>query len=102
MLRLRLLGVGPGNEVLIVSARIGGLNVVPVALGAIELSTHAEASFGEGATLASVPVETIDAGAEIAYTLSLRNCATIPNTASLAAASGAASRERRTIWLRTP
>ena len=74
VLRLRLLGMVTGNEVLTVSARIGGLNVVPVALGAIELSTHSEASFAEGATLTSVPVETIDAGAEITYTLSLRNC----------------------------
>jgi uncharacterized repeat protein (TIGR01451 family) len=74
VLRLRLLGVVSGNDVLTVSARVGGLNVVPLALRAIELSTHAEASFAEGATLTSVPIETIDAGAEVSYTLSLRNC----------------------------
>jgi uncharacterized repeat protein (TIGR01451 family) len=74
VLRLRLLGVVSGNEVLTVSARVGGLNVVPFALHPIELATHAEASFAEGATLTSTPADTIDAGAEIAYTLSLRNC----------------------------
>ena len=74
VLRLRLLGVVSGADVLAISARVGGLNVVPFALVPIELATHAEASFAEGATLASTPTDTIDAGAEIAYTLSLRNC----------------------------
>lgn len=74
VLRLRLLGVVSGTDVLMVSARVGGLNVVPLALNTVELSTHAEASFAEGATLTSVPLETIDAGAEISYTLALRNC----------------------------
>jgi uncharacterized repeat protein (TIGR01451 family) len=74
VLRLRLLAVVLGNEVLTFSGRVGGLNVVPFALNPIEFATHAEASFAEGATLTSMPADTIDAGAEIAYTLSLRNC----------------------------
>jgi hypothetical protein len=74
VLRLRLLGVVSGNEMLRIAARVGGLNVVPLELNPIELTTHAEASFAEGATLTSIPADTIDAGAEIAYTLSLRNC----------------------------
>ena len=72
-LQLRLVGVVAGDHVLI-SGRVGGMNVVPFALASIELMTHAEASFAEGATLTAVPAETVDAGAEIAYTLSLRNC----------------------------
>jgi uncharacterized repeat protein (TIGR01451 family) len=72
-LQLRLVGVVAGDHVLI-SGRVGGMNVVPFALATIELMTHAEASFAEGATLTAVPAETVDAGAEIAYTLSLRNC----------------------------
>lgn len=74
ILALRLVGIVSGGDILAVSARVGGLNVVPFALSTIELATHSEASFAEGATLSSSPAETIDAGAEIAYTLSLRNC----------------------------
>jgi uncharacterized repeat protein (TIGR01451 family) len=73
-LAIRLVGVVSGAELLAISARVGGLNVVPFALNTIELATHAEASFAEGATLSSSPAESVDAGAEIAYTLSLRNC----------------------------
>lgn len=73
-LSLRLVGIVMGGDVLSVSARASGLNVVPFGLPTVELATHAEASFAEGATLTSVPAETIDAGAEIVYTLSLRNC----------------------------
>jgi uncharacterized repeat protein (TIGR01451 family) len=92
VLRLQLLGVVSDNDVLTISARVGGLNVVPFALNPIELITHAEASFAEGATLASTPSDTIDAGAEIAYTLSLRNCGDGPAkrlTARVAALSNA-------------
>jgi uncharacterized repeat protein (TIGR01451 family) len=74
VLHVRLVGVISVGEYLSILARVGGLNVVPFALRPVELSTHAEASFAEGATLSSTPAETIDAGAEIAYTLSLRNC----------------------------
>ncbi len=74
MLSFRLVGTVGGGDVLSIAARAGGLNVVPFGLTTIELATHAEASFGEGATLVALPGETIDAGAEITYTLSLRNC----------------------------
>lgn len=74
ILHVRLVGIVSGEDLLTISARVGGLNVVPFALNPIDLVTHAEASFTEGATLSSAPAETIDAGAEIAYTLSLRNC----------------------------
>jgi hypothetical protein len=74
VLHVRLVGVISVGDVLTFSARVGGLNVVPFALRSIELTTHAEASFAEGATLSSVPAESIDAGAEVAYALSLRNC----------------------------
>jgi hypothetical protein len=74
VLHVRLVGIVTGGDLLTVSARVGGLNVVPFALRPIELATHAEASFAEGATLSSSPAESIDAGAEISYTLSLRNC----------------------------
>ncbi len=74
VLHMRLVGVVSGGDILSIIARVGGLNVVPFALEPIELVTHAEASFTEGATLVSLPAETIDAGAELTYTLSLRNC----------------------------
>jgi uncharacterized repeat protein (TIGR01451 family) len=74
VLHVRLIAVVSGDDRLTISARVSGLNVVPFALSPIELVTHAEASFTEGATLASSPAETIDSGAEIIYTLSLRNC----------------------------
>jgi uncharacterized repeat protein (TIGR01451 family) len=73
LLHLRLVGIVSHGDVLTIAARAGGLNVVPFALRPIELSTHAEAAFAEGAILASQPAETIDAGAELTYTLSLRN-----------------------------
>jgi hypothetical protein len=72
-LHMRLVGTVAAGEILTISARVSGLNVVPFTLRPIELATRAEASFTEGATLTSVPADTIDAGAEIAYTLTLRN-----------------------------
>jgi hypothetical protein len=74
VLHLRLVGIVSVGDILTLSARVGGLNVVPFALRPVELTTHAEASFAEGATLSSSPAESIDAGDEVGYTLSLRNC----------------------------
>jgi uncharacterized repeat protein (TIGR01451 family) len=72
LLHVRLVGI-VGGEPLAVAARVGGVNVVPFSLTSIEFATYAEASFADGATLTSVPAQTVDAGAEIAYTLVLRN-----------------------------
>jgi uncharacterized repeat protein (TIGR01451 family) len=71
---LRLAGPVAQNETLEVLARGSGLNVVPFSLAPLKLGTHAEASFAEGATLASYPADAIDAGAPVLYTLALRNC----------------------------
>jgi uncharacterized repeat protein (TIGR01451 family) len=70
---LRLAGQVSHDEPLTVLGRVSGLNVVPFSLAPLELSTHAEASFAEGATLTSQPADAIDAGASIHYTLALRN-----------------------------
>jgi uncharacterized repeat protein (TIGR01451 family) len=72
VLHVRLISAVTGDEPLTIAAHVHGLNVVPFGLNPIELVTHAEASFAE-ATLKAVPSETVDAGAQIAYTLTLRN-----------------------------
>ena len=70
---LRLLGTAADGDVLLVNARLTGSNVVPLSLEPVSLTTHAEPAFDEGATLTSHPMETVDAGQEILYTLALRN-----------------------------
>jgi uncharacterized repeat protein (TIGR01451 family) len=70
---LRLAGQVSHDEPLTVLGRVSGLNVVPFSLAPLKLSTHAEASFAEGAALTSQPTDAIDAGASIHYTLALRN-----------------------------
>ena len=70
---LRLAGQVSHDEPLTVLGRVSGLNVVPFSLAPLKLSTHAEASFAEGATLTSQPADAIDDGASIHYTLALRN-----------------------------
>jgi uncharacterized repeat protein (TIGR01451 family) len=72
-LHLRLIGSIGEGDMLEVGARVSGINVVPFSLVPLRLETHAEASFGEGATLTSLPDEAIDSGEEVVYTLSLRN-----------------------------
>ncbi|HXM06947.1 MAG TPA: hypothetical protein VN936_05760, partial [Candidatus Acidoferrum sp.] len=56
---LRLTGQVSHDEPLTVLGRVSGRNVVPFSLAPLELSTHAEASFAEGATLTSRPAEAI-------------------------------------------
>jgi uncharacterized repeat protein (TIGR01451 family) len=70
---LRLTGQVSHDDALTVLARVSGPNVVPFSLEPLTLSTHAEASFAEGATLTSQPIDAIDTGAPIQYTLALRN-----------------------------
>ena len=70
---LRLMGAVGFGDVLEVGARVGGTNVVPFALEPMRLATHAEPTFGEGATLSSLPSDAVDAGEEIAYALAVRN-----------------------------
>jgi uncharacterized repeat protein (TIGR01451 family) len=72
VLHIRLVGLALGDEPLAIAGHVTGLNVVPFGLAAIELATHAEASFTES-TLTAEPTETVDAGAQIAYTLVLPN-----------------------------
>jgi uncharacterized repeat protein (TIGR01451 family) len=70
-LRLRLVGDVAGDR-LRIGGRLSAANVMAVTLSPIELETHAEPSF-EGTTLRSVPPVSVDAGAEITYTLAMRN-----------------------------
>jgi uncharacterized repeat protein (TIGR01451 family) len=70
---LRLTGQVAHGDALTVLGRVGGSNVVPFSLEPLKLSTHAEASFAEGATLTSQPIDAIDTGSPIYYTLALRN-----------------------------
>ncbi len=70
---LRLLGIAGSDDVLEIGARLSGTNVVPLSLDPIQLATHAEPAFDEGAVLTSQPTEAVDAGEEVLYTLALRN-----------------------------
>jgi uncharacterized repeat protein (TIGR01451 family) len=70
---LRLVATISHGDVLEVGARVSGLNVVPFTLETMRVATHAEPAFADNATLVSTPDDAIDAGAELTYTLSLRN-----------------------------
>jgi hypothetical protein len=73
LVHLRLVATVSPGDTFEVGARVDGLNVLPFALEPMKLTTHAEASFVDDATLTAQPAETIDAGAELTYTLALRN-----------------------------
>ena len=70
---LRPVGPVRHGESVEIPARVTGYNVVPLSLEPLVLSTRAEPSFIEGATLTAAPVEVVDTGAPIVYTLWLRN-----------------------------
>ncbi len=70
---LRLVATISHGDVLEVGARVSGLNVVPFTLETMRVATHAEPAFADNATLVSTPDDAIDGGAELTYTLSLRN-----------------------------
>lgn len=73
LVHLRLVTTIAHGDVLEVAGRVSGLNVVPFSLETMRVATHAEPSFADAATLASLPADAIDAGAELTYTLALRN-----------------------------
>ncbi|MEA2785276.1 MAG: hypothetical protein QOF71_1380, partial [Candidatus Eremiobacteraeota bacterium] len=73
VVHLRLVATISHGDVLEVGARVSGLNVVPFTLDTMRVATHAEPAFVDNATLVSTPDDAIDAGAELTYTLSLRN-----------------------------
>lgn len=70
---LRLIATIGNADVLEVSTRVVGINVVPFSLAPLTITTFAEASFTQDASLTPSPEELIEAGAELTYTLSLRN-----------------------------
>jgi uncharacterized repeat protein (TIGR01451 family) len=70
-LHLRLAGSNAGERVRI-GARLSAANVMAVNLAPVEVDIHAEPSF-EQTTLSTIPSERVDAGAEITYTLAMRN-----------------------------
>jgi uncharacterized repeat protein (TIGR01451 family) len=70
-LYLRLTGSNAGERIRI-GARLSAANVMPVSLTPVEVEIHAEPAF-EQTTLSTVPPERVDAGAEITYTLAMRN-----------------------------
>jgi uncharacterized repeat protein (TIGR01451 family) len=73
LVHLRLVTTIAHGDVLEVAGRVSGLNVVPFSLDTMRVATHAEPSFADAATLTSLPADAIDAGAELTYTLALRN-----------------------------
>ena len=73
LVHLRLVATIAHGDVLEVAGRVSGLNVVPFSLDTMRVATHAEPSFADAATLTSLPADAIDAGAELTYTLALRN-----------------------------
>ncbi len=70
---LRLLGAIAVGDKLEVGARLTGTNVVPFSLEPLQLETHAEPTFADGATLTSIPGDAVDAGDVVAYVLAVRN-----------------------------
>jgi hypothetical protein len=70
-LALSLTGIATGERVEI-GARLSAANLMPVTLTPVAVAIHAEPSF-EFARLSTVPSERVDAGAEITYTLTMRN-----------------------------
>jgi uncharacterized repeat protein (TIGR01451 family) len=70
---LRPVGPVRHGESIEIPARVTGYNVVPLSLEPLVLTTRAEATFIEGATLTAIPMEVVDTGAPIIYTLWLRN-----------------------------
>lgn len=73
LVHLRLVTTIAHGDVLEVAGRVSGLNVVPFSLATMRVATHAEPNFADAATLTSLPDDAIDAGAELTYTLALRN-----------------------------
>jgi hypothetical protein len=74
VVHLRLIGPIGIGDVLEVGSRVTGMNVVPFSLAPMQIVTHAEAAFGDGASLTSLPSEAVESGEDIIYTLALRNC----------------------------
>jgi len=72
-IHLRLLGAVAVDDTLEVGARLSGTNVVPFSLEPLQLATHAEPTFADGATLTSIPGDAVDAGDVVAYVLAVRN-----------------------------
>ncbi|MGH7329893.1 MAG: hypothetical protein ACREJX_16215, partial [Polyangiaceae bacterium] len=70
---LRPVGPVRHGESVEIPARVTGFNVVPLSLEPLVLTTKAEATFVEGATLTAAPMEVVDTGAPIVYTLWLLN-----------------------------
>jgi hypothetical protein len=70
-LRLRLAETNAGDPVRI-GARLSAANVMPINFTPVQVEVHAEPSF-EQTTLSTAPSEHVDAGAEITYTLAMRN-----------------------------
>jgi uncharacterized repeat protein (TIGR01451 family) len=69
----RLLPFVPRGTQLTVDGVIAGPTILPVSLETLTFASHAEPRLTDGATLVTTPRDAIDAGAEVGFTLVLRN-----------------------------
>ncbi|HEY0798022.1 MAG TPA: hypothetical protein VGD50_02675, partial [Candidatus Baltobacteraceae bacterium] len=70
---LRLVHLVPRGFAATVDGSVIGRGLPPIVLETATVATTAEPNFSDGATLISAPRDAVDAGAELGYTLSLRN-----------------------------
>jgi uncharacterized repeat protein (TIGR01451 family) len=69
----RLLPFVSRDTVLTVDAVLSGPTILPVALETLSFASHAEPRLADGASLLTTPRDSVDAGAEVGFTLVLRN-----------------------------
>ncbi|HTV74358.1 MAG TPA: hypothetical protein VME66_11750 [Candidatus Acidoferrales bacterium] len=70
---LRLVHLVPRGFAATVDGSVVGRGLPPIILETTTITTTAEPNFSDGATLVSSPRDAVDAGAELGYTLALRN-----------------------------
>jgi uncharacterized repeat protein (TIGR01451 family) len=70
---LRLVHLVPRGFAATVDGSVVGRGLPPIILETATIATTAEPNFSDGATLVSTPRDAVDAGAELGYTLALRN-----------------------------
>jgi uncharacterized repeat protein (TIGR01451 family) len=69
----RLLPFVPRGTLLTVDGVLAGPTILPVSLETLSFSSHAEPRLTDGAALVTTPRDAIDSGAEVGFTLVLRN-----------------------------
>ncbi len=71
--RIRLERFVARGAIVVIEARLAGAGVLPFALAPVTIATLAEPQFAQGASLRTQPLEAVDAGDPMQYTLAVRN-----------------------------